>query len=182
MFTNSRPSHQSGFALVEFMTAAGLSGLLVIVCGTLMIYTVRSVASVSGSVDLNARSRYAMDSMSQKLRQASLVKSFSATSLAVTYKGQPLTYTYNTNLKTLVEITGGVTNALVEDCDGLTFKYYKRNALTNAFNQFPALTVTNEAKVIQVSWSCSRNLVGRKSGASEMVSANIVLRTPGLGL
>jgi hypothetical protein len=75
-----------------------------------------------------------------------------------------------------MEIDAGVTNSLVEDCDGLTFNYYKRNPLTNSFNQFPLLTATNEAKVIQVNWYCSRTLVGKKSGAAEMVSARIVLR------
>jgi prepilin-type N-terminal cleavage/methylation domain-containing protein len=175
-FTNPRRSRRAGFTLVELLVAVGLSGLLLAVCASLSLFTARGIASVTDSVDLNARSRHAIDRMSQKLRQASAVKSFSPTSVTVSYKGQPLTYVYHADRKTLMEIDAGVTNSLVEDCDGLTFNYYKRNPLTNSFNQFPLLTATNEAKVIQVNWYCSRTLVGKKSGAAEMVSARIVLR------
>ena len=169
-------NRQAGFTLVEFMIAAALAGLLLAVCASLSLYTARGIASVTDSVDLNARSRHAIDVMSQKLRQASGVKTFSATSVTVNYNGKPLSYTYHPDRKILVETENGVTTTLVEDCGGLTFNYYKRNPLTNSFNQFPLLTATNEAKVIQVNWFCSRDLVGRKSGSAEMVSARIVLR------
>jgi prepilin-type N-terminal cleavage/methylation domain-containing protein len=174
--TNPRHRRQAGFTLVELMVAAALSGLLLAVCASLTLYTARGIASVTDSVDLNARSRLAIDRMSQKLRQASGVKSFSPTAVTVTFNGRPLSYTYLADRRVLVENDAGVTNTLVENCDRLTFNYYKRNPMTNSFNQFPILTATNEAKVIQVNWFCSRTLVGKKSGAAEMVSAKIVLR------
>jgi len=158
------------------MIAVGLSGLLLTACLSLSLYTARSIASMTDSVDLNARSRHAIDRMSQKLRQVSIVRSFSPTSVSVTYEGQPLIYTYNPDLKTLVENEAGTVTTLLDDCDTLAFSLYKRNPLTNSFNQFPVLTYTNEAKVIQVSWRCSRDLVGHESGSAEMVSAKIVLR------
>ena len=175
-FTKSSSRREAGFTLVELMIAVGLSGLLLAACLSLSLYTSRSIASMTDSVDLNARSRLTIDRMSQKLRQASVVKGFSQTSVLVTYEGQPLSYTYNPGLKTLVENEAGKVTTLLEDCDYLTFSLYKRNPLTNSFNQFPVLTYTNEAKVIQVSWRCSRNLVGHESGSAEMVSARIVLR------
>jgi len=75
-----------------------------------------------------------------------------------------------------VENQNGSSTTLLEDCDALTFSLYKRNPLTNAFNAFPAISTTNEAKVIQVSWNCTRNRVGKKTGAGEMASAKIVIR------
>src|SRR5688500_17301784 len=151
-FTNPHRRRRVGFTLVELLVAAGLSGLLLAVCASLTLYTARGIASVTDSVDLNARSRLAIDRMSQKLRQASAVKDFSLTSVAVTYNGSPLSYTYYAYSKALVENEAGVTNTLVENCERLTFNYYKRNPMTNSFNQFPALTATNEVKVIQVNW------------------------------
>lgn len=171
-----RQPRRAGFTLVELLVATGLAGLLLVVCASLSLYTARSIASVTDSVDLNARSRHAIDRMSQKLRQASAVESLSPTSVSVKYNGQPLIYTYYADRKLLEENDGGVITKLVENCDGLSFNYYKRNPVANSFNQFPVLTTINETKVIQVNWLCSRTLVGRKSGAAEMVSAKIVLR------
>jgi len=175
-FTKPGRSRRAGFTLVELLIATGLSGLLLAVCASLSLYTARAIASMTNSVDLNARSRHAIDVMSQKLRQASDVKSFSPTSVTVNYDGKPLTYSYLADRRALVENDAGVKTTLVEDCDGLAFSLYKRNPLSNSFGQFPVMTATNEAKVIQVSWFCSRTLVGRKSGAAEMVSTKIVLR------
>lgn len=174
--TSRRRRPQAGFTLVELLIASGLAGILMAVCLSLGLFTSRSIASMTDSVDLNARSRYAIDRMSKKLRQASVVKSFSPTSVAVTYGGTALSYTYRADRKTLVEIDGGRTNNLLQNCDSLTFSFYKRNPVTNTFNQFPVLTATNEAKVIQVQWHCSRTRVGKKDGATDMVSAKIVLR------
>jgi len=146
------------------------------VCLSLGLFTSRSIASMADSVDLNARSRYAIDMMSKKLRQASAMKSFSPKSVSVIYGGKSLSYTYRADRKTLVEIDGGATNNILENCDSLTFSFYKRNPITNSFNQLPVLTATNEAKVIQVQWHCGRTLVGKAVGATDMVSARIVIR------
>jgi len=175
--TSRRHSRQAGFTLVEFMIASGISVLAVAVFLSLGLFTARSIASMTDSVDLNARSRYAIDRMSKKLRQASVMNSFSSNSVSVTCSGQPLSYTYRSNLKTLTEIDGGRTNTLLKDCNNLTFAFYKRNPVTNSFDQFPVLTATNEAKVIQVQWGCSRSLIGKKDGTTEMVSSRIVLRS-----
>lgn len=175
--TRSRRRRQAGFTLAELVIAYGLSGLVLAVCLSLGLFTARSIASVTDSVDLNARSRHAIDRMSKKLRQASVVTSFSPTSVTVTYDGKPLTYTYRSDLKTLVETDSGTPTTLLENCDSLAFAFYKRNPVTNSFNQFPVLTATNEAKVIQVNWNCSRTPAGYKAGSTEMVSAKIVLRS-----
>ena len=160
------------------MIALGLSGLLLVVCLSLAFFTSRSIASVTESVDLNARSRHAIDRMGQKIRQASVVTSFSPTAVSLVYDSRNLTYTWNANNKTLVEVDAGVTNTLLEYCDSLTFALYKRNPTSNSvFNQFPVLTATNEAKVVQVNWRCARNLIGKADGSAEMVSAKFVIRT-----
>jgi len=155
----------------------GIASLLMIVCLSLSLYTTRSIASLTGAVDLGARSRHAIDRMSQKLRQASEIKSFSASSVSVVFKGKRLTYTYNSGSKTLVEYELGTPpNTLLENCDSLTFTLYKRVPIAKSFNQFPAGVTMKEGKVIHVSWDTSRTLVGRLSGSAEMASARIVLR------
>ena len=174
--TNPKLSRSAGFTLVELMVSFAIGVLLLAVCLSLSLYTSRSIASLTGTVDLSARSRHAIDYMSKKLRQASAVTSFSPTSVAVTFKGKSLTYTYDPDDRELVETDQGAKKILLKDCDNLTFTLYKRAPIGNSFDQFPAQSKLSEAKVIKVSWHCEQSLVGRNSGSAEMASARIVLR------
>jgi len=156
------------------MVASGVAGLVVVTLVAVTLHTSRSIYALSDSVSMNSQSRYAIDRMSQKIRQATNVTSFSATALSVRYKGRPLSYGIVNG--TLVEVDNGQTNRLVKNCNALTFSLYKRNPVTNSFDQFPILTATNEAKVVQLSWQCGTTRVGRSAGTGELFSAKIVLR------
>ena len=78
--TELKLSRSAGFTLIELMVASVIGVLLLAVCLSLTLYTTRSIASLTDTVDLNARSRHAIDYMSKKLRQASAVTSFSQAS------------------------------------------------------------------------------------------------------
>jgi type II secretory pathway pseudopilin PulG len=176
--STKRPfSSRGGFTLVEVSITCGLSGLLLVVLMTGSFYTNRSIAVLADSVQLNSQSRHAIDRMSQKIRQATAVTSFSPSSITVIYNDQPLTYTYQPDSRRLIENENGRTTILLRDCDHLVFELYKRNPITNSFNQFPALTETREAKLIQTRWLCRTIRDGRQFGSAEMVSAKIVLRS-----
>ena len=175
--TNSRRPRQAGFTLVELLVTAGLGGLAMAVFLSLSLFTARGIASMTNSVDLNARSRHAIDRMSKKLRQTSSVKSLSANSVSVVYNGIPLTYTYQSNKKTLVETEGSKITTLLRNCDDLAFSFYKRNPVTNSFNQFPIDTSPAEMKVIEVRWRCSTKLLGNAAGSADIVTAKIVVRS-----
>ena len=176
--TSTKRRRTAAFTLAELLISVAIASLLMIVCLSLTLYTTRSIASLTDSVDLGARSRHAIDRMSQKLRQASVINSFSPSSVSVVFKGKTLTYTYDADAKTLVESESGLNPVtLLENCDKVTFTLYKRVPINNSFTQFPAGTTTSEGKVIHVSWDTSRTLVSRQSGSAEMASARIVLRT-----
>ncbi|HEX5221065.1 MAG TPA: prepilin-type N-terminal cleavage/methylation domain-containing protein [Verrucomicrobiae bacterium] len=174
--TSTKPSRRAAFTLVELLVSVGIASLLMVVVLSLSLYTTRSIASLTDSVDLGARSRHAIDRMSQKLRQASAINSFSPSAVSVVFKGKTLSYTYDAAEKKLIENEQGAQTTLLENCDRLTFTLYKRVPITNSFTQFPANTTISEGKVIQVSWDTSRTLVSRRSGSAEMASARIVLR------
>jgi hypothetical protein len=159
------------------MVTAALPGLLLAVVCSFTQYTARGIASITNSVELHGQTRTSIDKMSRKIRQSTQVTSFSPTSLSVIYKGLPVTYTYSSTSKSLEETEDGRVTTLLNNCDHLEFKLYQRNPLTNSFNQFPVLITTNEAKVIQVSWRCSRQILGNKGGSAEMISSKIVLRS-----
>ena len=69
-----------GFTMVEFVVTLGLGGILLTVIAALTLYSGRSMAAMVNYVDLNQRSRMALDLMTRDIRQASRVLSFAETS------------------------------------------------------------------------------------------------------
>ena len=65
---------------------------------------------------------------------------------------------------------------LLSGCEGVKFDVFQRNSLSGTFNQFPNLTTTNQAKVIQVSWQCARKVMGNPQNVVDVQSAKIVIR------
>jgi prepilin-type N-terminal cleavage/methylation domain-containing protein len=172
-----KPVRSGGFTLVEVMVVMSLIGIAMLMLLGASFYTGRSIASLTDSVSLGMQSRSVIDRMSQKLRQAEAVTAFATTSITVRSGGTNLSYTFTPGTRTLTEVENGVSKVLLENCNSLFFELYKRNPVTNSFDQFPAANVLSEAKLVRVSWACSSKAPGKSTGSSELVSAKIVLRT-----
>lgn len=177
MYIKTNSHRASGFSLVETLIASALAGMALALVMGATFYTGRSMASLTDSVNLSSQSRAVMDRMSQKIRQAEEVTSFTTNSISVTVGGAPLTYMYVPESRTMIEIENATTNTLLENCDALSFELYRRNPVTNSFNQFPADNNLAEAKLVRVSWVCGTKRIGKATGASELVSSKIVLRS-----
>ena len=176
MFIDPKARARAGFTLVELMVGIALLGLAMGMLLGASFYTGRSIASLTDSVQLSMQSRTVIDRMSQKLRQAEAVTAFTTNSITVTAGGTNLSYTYSPGTRKLTEVDNGVSKVLLRNCDSLLFELYKRNPLTNSFDQFPAADVLSEAKLVRVSWACTSQGPGKSTGSSELVSAKIVLR------
>jgi hypothetical protein len=174
---NKRRRRAAGFTMIEMMLSSGLGLLVMATTMGVSLYTSQSIASLTDSVNLNTQSRLVIDRMSKKIRQATAVTSFSPSFITVEYEGTALTYAYIAQTGRLVEIQDRRTVILLENCSSLTFELFKRNPVTNSFDQFPASTVLNEAKLVRVSWLCETRNLGKRLGSSEMISAKIVLRS-----
>jgi prepilin-type N-terminal cleavage/methylation domain-containing protein len=169
-------ARRGGFTLVEVMVVTALIGIAAVMLLGASFYTGRSIASLTDSVALSMQSRSVIDRMSQKLRQAEAVTAFTTKSITVTSGGTNLSYTFSPGTHRLTETENGASKVLLENCDSLMFELYKRNPLTNSFDQFPAANVLSEAKLVRVSWACTSKGLGKSTGSSELVSAKIVLR------
>jgi prepilin-type N-terminal cleavage/methylation domain-containing protein len=171
-----RADRNAGFTLVELMVVMALLGIASAMLLGASFYTGRSIASLADSVTLGMQSRSVVDRMSQKLRQAEAVTAYNTNMITVTSGTNTLNYTFSSGLRRLTETENGASKILLENCDSLLFELYKRNPVTNSFDQFPAANVLNEAKLVRVSWACATKAVGKSTGSSELVSAKIVLR------
>ena len=161
-----------GMTLVETTVVAAVSSLVI---G--MIVVASTTASLwfgllTNYVDMDGRSRNALDQMSLKVRQAGALTEFTPTHVKFALPGQTnsfLTYDWDSSTGSLMEWRTGdsTTNTLLTECNQLTF------SMCNA--SFGTTTNLSQARALSVNWNCSRTLVSRKS-TEEMQQALIVLR------
>jgi len=163
------------FTLVEVMVAMGLGVFVLAVLATLTMFTVRSFVAMGNYNDLERASTRALDTMSREIRQVADVKSFSASEIVMqTLNGTSLVYRYDPTAETLTQIKAGQSQVLLTQCDYLSFNLSQRNP-SNNFTFYPASTVA-QAKLLDVSWRCSRKILGQKLNTESVQTAKIVIR------
>ncbi|MFM1768492.1 MAG: hypothetical protein RJA22_1021 [Verrucomicrobiota bacterium] len=67
---------------------------------------------------------------------------------------------------------------LLTGCESLSFRLFKRNTMTNSYEQFPA-SLPDEAKVVDIAWKCSRSILGIAANTEAVQTAKIVIRKQG---
>lgn len=72
----------------------------------------------------------------------------------------------------------GKPQTLLTGCETLSFRLYKRNTITNTYEQFPA-SLPVEAKVVDIAWKCSRSIFGVSANSEAVQTAKIVIRKQG---
>jgi len=166
----------AGLSLLETMIASGIGALLLATIMALGSYTARSFAAISNYAALDRSSRNALDRLTMMIREADGVTAFATNRVELSYHGAPLVYSYDADSRTLAETFGGNTTALLESCDAFTFGIFQRNTVGGSYDYYPAALDEAEAKVIQVSWICSRKLLGELINSESVQSAKIVIR------
>ena len=173
---STKSRRNSAFTLVEVMVAAALGLIALTAVGMLSWFSSRSFAAIANYVALDQASQLALDKMSKEVRQARRLTDYSATSLnLLDFDNNALQFVYDPDAKTLVRVSAGQTNLLLTGCDFLQFTNYQRTPSSNTFDASSAAYVTN-SKVIQVTWSCSRKILGAKVNTESIQSSKITLR------
>lgn len=177
MFCTKRGGGRFGaFTLMEVMVATGLAGIVVTAMALLAYFTSRSFVAATNYTDMALRSRMALDNMSRSIRQARQVTAFSTNSISLLdVNGNLIQYTLNPSTGQLVWVSGGVTNTYLTGCNSLQFWIYQRTPRSNTFTCYDPATITN-AKLVQVTWSCSRQIFGANVNNEVVESASICLR------
>lgn len=157
------------------MVTMALGVFVLAIVATLTVFTVRSFVAMGNYNDLERASTHALDTMSREIRQAAELVSYSTNRIELeTLDGTRLTYQYDPNSETLTQIKGASRQVLLEQCDYLTFNMSQRNP-SNDFNFYPATSVS-QAKLLDVSWRCSRKILGQKQNTESVQTAKIVIR------
>lgn len=162
------------------MVAMALSAIILAVVGSLTVFTARSFAAIANYVDLDQKSQAALDELTRDIRQVNSLFSYttngaSATLVFIDYDGQKLQFDYDANRRELRRSKGGPSKIMLTECDRLNFGIYQRNPIGGTYDQFPAGSV-GTCKLIQVSWTCSRQIFGAKKNTESVQTAKIVIR------
>jgi Tfp pilus assembly protein PilW len=166
----------AALTLMEMMVAVAISAILFATIMGLTSYTARSFAAISNYVTLDKGSRYALDRLSRMIREADGVLDFATNRVRLSYHSQPLIYSYHDDDKTLTETFNGETDVLLRDCESFSFAIFQRNTVAGSYDQYPAALDESEAKIVQVSWVCSRRLINQLINSESIQSAKIVIR------
>ncbi len=174
---NKKRRSTAGLTLVELMIAIFIGSLVFMVLAAVAVYTARSFAALGNYMELDKRSRNTLDRMTQIIRESDGILSWGNHELTVSYHTQPLSFTYTPAEKKLVMTeTNGTQRALLEGCNYLDFQIFQRTAIAGVYDQYPVTADEAAAKIVQISWVCSRSLIGNLINSESVQSAKIVIR------
>ena len=164
------------FTILEFVIASGISVVVLGAVGITTIFTARSFVAMGNYADLDRQSRKALDFMSREIRKTLSLTSFATNKL--TFQDSDgltnLTYTYSSSAATLTRTKAGTNTILLKQCDYLKFGMSQRNP-SNNFTFYPA-TDFSKAKLLDISWKCSRSIMNKKINTESVQTAKIVIR------
>ena len=169
----------AGFGLTEALFAAGITTLLVVALCSFIVFSSRSFAALYNYVDLDDDNRVAIDRITRDVRQCNRVKSWTTTQMVLEdTDGLDLTYTYNPTQRTLSRNKAGVSEVILKECDRLNFSMGQRNIVGGSYDYYPPAT-PESCKIVNVSWLCSRGILGMKENTESVQTARIVIRKQG---
>ena len=182
----NRPLHRQRWCrastLAEMLVSVGIGGLVLIAVAMISIFSSRSFVGIGNYMDLDRASRNALDLVTRDIRQTIALTSYATNQLVFTdFDTNALTFAWNPSTKQLTRTKSGVTTVLLKQCDYLTFHICQRNPIPGVFDFYSATNtsgvyVPSLCKLVDVSWRCSRTMLGRKYHTESVQTAKIVLR------
>ncbi|HTJ00334.1 MAG TPA: hypothetical protein VL527_15750 [Dongiaceae bacterium] len=180
----------AAFTLVELLVAMGLGVSLLTVVTVLGLYGARSFEGMANYVDLDSKSRNALDILNREVRNATALVSFSTNlpvkSLTLTnsVSAQTIAFTYDSRVGTVVfSKTGQGDRTLLSGCEQWDFSLFNRapNITSTNISFFPATNSAGQldpsvCKLINMSWKCVRSIQTHKINTESVETAQIVLR------
>ena len=170
-----------GMSLVELLVASSVGLLILTAVAVLFLSSVRNFVGLGNYAILTGQSRLSLDLISKAMREATQVVSCQTNlpvkSLTLTnaFKGVQTTYSWDsTTGNVTADVSGQSTRTLLTGCDGWDFSFYQRTPNTNW--TFYSTTDPSLCKLINMTWKCSRSILGKKMNSEDVVTAEVVLR------
>jgi type II secretory pathway pseudopilin PulG len=166
----------AAFTLVEMLIATGLGVMGTAAVFSFILFSARSTAALDNYFDLDLKTQQAADQMSQQIRQVQKLTACSTNSLTfLDNDGGTLQFNYDPVARVLSRAKNGVTNTLLTGCYSLQFSVFQRTPASNTFLPYSTAT-SSSAKVIQLTWNCSRAVALGRTNTESMQSGMVVIR------
>jgi len=160
--------------LAEGMMAIGVGVTFLLAVVVIFVNCSMSFAELGNYVNMDRKSRNALDRMTRSIRNASSLTSYSSTALVFNYDSAGTTnlaYRYDSSSGQLTEewtVSGATTTStLLTGCKSLAFSLFDRDLV--------ATTDSSSGKAISIAWECSGSVVTR-TNTEYMQQAQIVIR------
>jgi hypothetical protein len=178
-----------GMSLVEMAVAVGVGSIVLVLVGLLALYGLRSFAVMGNYADLEEKSRLAMDKISRDLRQTTGVLRYKVTpdskTLVLTnaLAATAITYVWDADTHRLTSEENGESPVVrLTDCESWNASFFQDRPQPSV--TLPFLPATNGvgkldlelARIITLSWTCSRTVPGMKATTDSAQSLQVVLR------
>jgi hypothetical protein len=175
-FATHASASRRGMTLVETLVGLSAGLLLMTVVASMWMFSARSFVAIGNYTDMDNDSRNTLDIMSREIRGAAALTSYATNAITfVNRDGTSFSYVYNPGTETLSRVQGGSSRVLLEQCDYVRFNVSQRN-ITNGFVFYSTTTQPQLTKLVDVSWKCSRKILGAKVNTESVQTAKIVLR------
>lgn len=179
--TWSKTQRESGLSLLEMMVAMGIGTMLLAAMAAFAVFTSRSFVATGNYADLDRASRATLDTLTRDIRQARSMSTYKTNQIVLKdHDNNTLTYTWDPSASTFSRKGTNGTVVLLQQCDYLNFNISQRNP-SNNFTFYPAVNASGQldptlAKLVDVSWRCSRKILGQKVNTESVQTAKIVMR------
>lgn len=173
------PRRHQGYTLVEILIMMPVTALCLGALMAVCIFGTRSFHAMLNYTDLSAKNRNAANTMVRELREALRVTSCSTNTLVFADSdGVAVTYTYDAGQGTLTRQRAGESQILLTGCERMRFDLGERNPIGGTYEVYPAATA-DTAKVVDISWLCSRTILGIRQNSESVQTARVVIRKQG---
>lgn len=175
-----------GISLPETLLCTGLGSLLLTILMALSMFGAHSFAAMTNYVDLDQHSRNALDRFTSDVRQADRLVQYATNRLTFetrdpnTGATNSLQYSYDPAARTLTRSWNGERAQFLVGCTSLRFSIFQRNPVNGSYDQYPVDDPSRPdlCKLVQVTWSCSRKILGQTVNSESIESAKVVMRRP----
>ncbi len=181
--------------VVEVMIAMGLGTLVLGAVMFMFMHSGRSMVAMGNYVSMDRFSCNAINEMTREIRQARALVAFSTNNPRfLTFEIPTGTGSYQVTYRwvggsgsgALYREQGGVSKLLLTNVDVWTFKICQRTPVPGRPNEFYLATNVQGkldpalCKLVDMTWKCSRPILGRKLNTETVQTAQIVLRNKGM--
>lgn len=180
---SSRSGGRAGFTLVELAITTFAASVLILAVVLLAVFTSRMFMMMGNYTEMNGDSRVAIDKISREIRNSSNLLATSTNNPsyllftnATAGSWTKITY-YPTKQTVTMAKTGQPERTYLTGCDAWKFSLYNKVPIVTSTNvTFYPTSDLNQVKLINLTWTCSRQVMGSKLNTEIVITAQVALR------